>query len=103
MDPAEADTLRSIISGCPDNAADTALPAPVVAAAQPAAEKTAAQGTGAQDGGCHPDYSPCIPHLKATRSTVVTSPPVRNLSLSRVAGVDPYQLDRDGDARGCTS
>ena len=103
VDPAEADTLHNIISGCPDNAADTALPAPVVTAAQPAAEKTAAAGAGSQDEGCHPDYSPCIPHLEGDALNCGDLTSAQKPVTVRVTGVDPYQLDRDGDGRGCTS
>ena len=99
VDPAEADTLRNILSGCSDNAADTALPAPVVTGAQ-SATTTAA---GSQDEGCHPDYSPCIPHLGGDALNCGDLTPAQKPVTVRVPGVDPYQLDRDGDGRGCTS
>ena len=101
VDPAEADTLRNIISGCRDNAADTALPAPVVTGAQSAT--TPAAGAGSQDEGCHPDYSPCIPHLEGDALNCGDLTTAQKPVTVRVVGVDPYQLDRDGDGRGCTS
>ena len=52
MVPTEADTLRNIISDCPDDAADAALPAPTVTT------------TSTSEEGCHPDYSPCIPYVE---------------------------------------
>ena len=99
VDPAEADTLRNILSGCSDNAADTALPAPVVTGAQPATTTAA----GSQDEGCHPDYNPCIPHLDGDALNCGDLTPAQKPVTVRVPGVDPYQLDRDGDGRGCTS
>ena len=101
VDPAEADTLYNIISGCLDNAADTALPAPVVTGAQSAT--TPAAGAGSQDEGCHPDYSPCVPHLGGDALNCGDLTAGQKPVTVRVVGVDPYQLDRDGDGRGCTS
>ena len=101
VDPAEADTLRNILSGCSDNAADTALPAPVVTGAQSAT--AAAEATGSEDEGCHPDYSPCIPHLGGDALNCGDLAAAQKPVTVRVPGVDPYQLDRDGDGRGCTS
>ncbi len=101
VDAAEADTLRSILSDCPDDAADTALPAPVVTAPQPAT--TTAAGAGSQDGDCHPDYTPCIPHLGGDALNCGDLTAAQKPVTVRVVGVDPYKLDRDGDGRACTS
>lgn len=103
VDRAEADTLHNIISDCPNNAADTALPAPVVTAAQPATTTTAAPAAGSQDEECHPDYSPCIPHLEGDALNCGDLTAAQKPVTVRIAGVDPYQLDRDGDGQGCTS
>ena len=90
-DPTEADTLKNIISDCPDNAADAALPAPTVTT------------TSTPEEGGHPDYSPCIPNLQDDAlnrgDLTAAQKPVTVL----VVGVDPYRLDRDRDGQGCTS
>ena len=101
VDPAEADTLRNILSGCSDNAADTALPAPVVTGAQ--SVTTPAAGAGSLGEGCHPDYSPCIPYLGGDALNCGDLTAAEKPVTVRVVGVDPYRLDRDGDGRGCTS
>ena len=101
VDPAEADTLRNILSGCSDNAADTALPASVVAGARSAT--TPAAGAGSLGEGCHPDYSPCIPYLGGDALNCGDLTAAEKPVTVRVVGVDPYRLDRDGDGRGCTS
>ena len=100
IDPAEADTLRRIISGCPDNGADTPLPAPVVTTATPA---TAAVSTSSAEVGCHPDYSPCLPLLEGDALNCGDLAAAQKPVTVREPGVDPYRLDRDGDGQGCTS
>ena len=100
IDPAEADTLRDLVVGCPDNAADTALPAPVVTTATPV-ETTSATDPPAD--GCHPDYSPCLPHLEGDALNCGDLDAALKPVTVRVVGVDPYRFDRDGDGQGCTS
>ena len=94
VDTAEADTLRNIISDCPDDAADAALPAPVV---------TTTATTSTPEQGCHPDYSPCIPYLEGDALNCGDLTAAQKPVTVLVAGVDPYRLDSDGDGQGCTS
>ena len=94
VDTAEADTLRNIISDCPDDAADAALPAPVV---------TTTATTSTPEQGCHPDYSPCIPYLEGNALNCGDLTAAQKPVTVLVAGVDPYRLDSDGDGQGCTS
>ncbi len=94
VDPAEADTLRDIISDCPDDAADAALPAPTV---------TTATATSTSEEGCHPDYSPCIPYVEGDALNCGDLTTAQKPVTVLVVGVDPYRLDRDGDGQGCTS
>ena len=94
VDAAEADTLRDIISDCPDDAADAALPAPTV---------TTVTTTSASDEGCHPDYSPCIPYVEGDALNCGDLTAAQKPVTVLVVGVDPYRLDRDGDGQGCTS
>ena len=94
VDPAEADTLRNIISDCPDDAADAALPAPTV---------TTATATSTPGEGCHPDYSPCIPYVEGDALNCGDLTAAQKPVTVLVVGVDPYRLDRDGDGQGCTS
>ena len=93
VDPAEADTLRDIISDCPDDAADAALPAPTV---------TTATATSTPGEGCHPDYSPCIPYVEGDALNCGDLTAAQKPVTVLVVGVDPYRLDRDGDGQGCT-
>ena len=101
VDPAEADTLRGIVSGCPNNAADAPPQAPVVTTA--ATSTTASANSTAEEDGCHPDYSPCIPHLEGDALNCGDLTAAQKPVTVRVPGVDPYRLDRDGDGQGCTS
>ncbi len=94
VDTAEADTLRDIISDCPDDAADASLPAPAV---------TTTTATSTPEQGCHPDYSPCIPYLEGDALNCGDLTTAQKPVTVLVAGVDPYRLDRDGDGQGCTS
>ena len=100
IDPAEAATLRNLVAGCPDNAADSALPAPIMEESG-SAPTTAA--TGPPEEGCHPDYSPCLPHLEGDALNCGDLTAAQKPVTVRLVGIDPYQLDRDGDGQGCTS
>ena len=102
-DPAEVDTLRNIISGCPDNAEDTPLPARVVTVAPQPVSATDVSTTSSGEEGCHPDYSPCIPHLEGDALNCGDLTAAQKPVTVQVPGVDPYRLDRDGDGQGCTS
>jgi endonuclease YncB( thermonuclease family) len=52
----------------------------------------------APGGGCHPDYSPCLPAGRDLDCPEIAA----NLKPIRViGGSDPYRLDADGDGLGC--
>ena len=113
VDSAEADALRNIISGCSDNEANTALPAPVVTVAQSTSTTTTTTPptttvvTVAPGEGCHPAYSLCIPHREGDALNCGDLTAAQKPVTVKVVGVDPYRLDGDGDGdgdgRGCTS
>ena len=109
VDSAEADALRNIISGCSDNEANTALPAPVVTVAQSTSTTTTTTPptttvvTAAPGEGCHPAYSPCIPHREGDALNCGDLTAAQKPVTVKVVGVDPYRLDGDGDGRGCIS
>ena len=101
VDPGEADELRGVLSGCSDDSLEAG---PSVAVVQePPTTTSAAAVTVVVGGDCHPAYSPCLPNLSGDaincRDLTADQKPVTVLTV----GVDPYQLDRDGDGQGCTS
>ncbi len=68
-----------------------------------AAPSTTTSTTQAPEPGCHPAYMPCLPNLPgdALNCGDLTSDQ-KPVTVNEI-GVDPYQLDRDGDGRGCAS
>lgn len=52
-------------------------------------------GTGGQQGGCAPGYSPCVPVFPPDVDCADVSGPVA------VSGTDPHGLDADGDGTAC--
>ena len=52
---------------------------------------------GGAGGGCHPNYSPCLPIVRDLDCDQIADwkKPIR------VIGDDPYRLDEDGDGFGC--
>ena len=82
VDSLEADTLKNIISDC-----------------SPTSVTTTTGTTG--DVGCHPDYSPCIPHLEGDALNCGDLTDLQKPVTVLVSGVDPYRFDRDGDGQGC--
>ena len=59
--------------------------------------------TSTSEGGCHPDYSPCIPYVEGDALNCGDLTAAQKPVTVLVVGVDPYRLDRDGDGQGCTS
>jgi hypothetical protein len=58
----------------------------------------AAPPTTAPSATCHPSYSPCLPV-----ENDMNCPEIGHKVRIVVAGVDPYNLDADGDGIGCQS
>jgi hypothetical protein len=52
-------------------------------------------GTGGQQGGCAPGYSPCVPAFPPDIDCADVNGPVA------VSGTDPHGLDADGDGTAC--
>ena len=100
VDQAEADTLRSVLTGCDDNDLSS-LPEVQTVADGTAPAQTDTEPEPVND--CHPAYEPCLPNRPGDAlncgDITADQKPVRVKEI----GVDPYSLDRDGDGRGCTS
>ena len=59
--------------------------------------------TQAPEPGCHPAYVPCLPNLPGDALDCGDLTADQKPVTVNEIGVDPYQLDRDADGRGCTS
>ena len=65
--PTEADTLHNIISDYSDTRADTALPNRGRDRRPTGDDHTKSTGGRSHDDCCHPECSPCTPHLERRR------------------------------------
>jgi hypothetical protein len=55
-------------------------------------------------GGCHPDYSPCVPIASDVDCAGGSGDGPKYVNGPvRIIGGDPYDLDRDGDGIACDS
>lgn len=97
-DRAEADKLRSVLSGCTDeDLGDVPEAVSAGTVSGPAA------GTGSDSNvPCHPAYEPCLPYLAGDALNCNDLNRSQKPVKVKVPGNDPYNLDRDGNGVGCT-
>ena len=106
VDTAEVAQIQHVLSTCSDAEIDVGPPAPVVeeeyqGATAEAQEELAAEQEPEQ--GCHPAYTPCLPHLPGDALNCGDLASDQKPVTVNEIGDDPYRLDRDGDGHGCAS
>ena len=100
IDQDEAAVLERTLDGCDDSDL-SAWPQ-----GRPSTTATTEAGRSddsaqAQDGDCHPAYEPCLPNLPGDAINCGDLTADQKPVAVKEIGVDPYNLDRDGNGVGC--
>ena len=107
IDQAEAAAaLTRTLEGCDDTDLDAwpqGRTAPSASTETDTATDNAENSVDAQDGNCHHAYEPYLPNLPGDALNCGDLTSDQKPVWVKQIGVDPYQLDRDGDGQGCTS
>ena len=104
VDRFERLVLESALRGCPSDI-DVQTPPRATLSTVPATQGSPTRTTSPawfKSDDCHPDYEPCLPHLPGDALDCGDLSAVERPVRVKQIGVDPYNLDRDGDGRGCT-
>ncbi|MDE0614628.1 MAG: hypothetical protein OXI32_09460 [bacterium] len=104
VDASEKDALAEALDGCPPGGpAEPSGPSGFQTGPNEPPPTQAAAEQAASGSDCHPAYSPCLPNLSGDALNCGDLTAAQRPVTVLTPGTDPYQLDRDGDGRGCTS
>lgn len=101
IDQDEAAALTRTLEGCGDSDLD-AWPEGRPASSATTEADSADESAEAKGGNCHPAYTPCLPNFPGDAINCGDLTADQKPVQVREIGVDPYNLDRDGNGVGCT-